>query len=265
MFSIVIPHFAQSRKHIEILNVCVYFIRKTQPVNTPIHIVRNPNSRHDITSLDILTDPDIKIHVNPYPDAGEIGTLYWMSDNKGAIQTEYAILLHDSMRCIKSLENHIVHMKSNGVHVSHLWSFHKGFSYHLNEIRQCFDLIDANKANERTMQMMKFPKGWAGCFGCSMIISIERLCFYAKHAHLFAPIEIMKVKPYREAYERILGLMFNEFEPRILDVNGDIFTQPFMGVTNTGMEYVSYEELMKRFNGYIRDKDPSIIKIFVGR
>lgn len=268
MYSFVIPHFAQTPKHVAILESCIYFIRRTQPSHdVPIYIIRNTNSTQAITSLDILTDPYIQIHDNPYPDAGEIGALYWVYSNKDKIVTDHVILFHDSMRCIRDMSSLVNTMRRERIDVSFLWFFTRGFAYYYNELKQCFDMMDPTKTIQRLQKFVCTSAGWewVGCFGSSIIISVERLTFYADHVNLFAPIAIVKSKPYREAYERILGLIFHEHESRFIVANGDIFEQPFMADTESGLENLSFEDLIVKLNDYICTTKPYAIKIFVGR
>lgn len=258
-YAFVIPHYASNLKHQKLLERCVESIRKTHSPTTPIYII-DSHSPLPIRSLDIIIDSHIWIHKNPYPNAGEIGALYWFARNAVA---EVGILLHDSMCCVDSLEPYVQKMQRECVNIQFLWHFSSAFHYHHTHILQCFQHMDPTPLTVQK-RMAKLSTGgvdWHGCFGSSLIVSQPRLKWYAETLHVFKPLPFMNEKCYREAYERILGILFFSHEQQLMSVCGNIYNHVFK--PDEKVQDMSFEELRSTVAN--RGYQGPVVKIWVGR
>lgn len=203
LFSFVVSHYATTDAHNDMLRLCIESIRNTHDIETPIHVI---DSLSPIAYTD--NDPFVYIHTNPFPEAGEVGALYWFSQNN---VSRHAAVIHDSMRILHDISKY-------GTFVHHpipMWHFEYAFQYHETQIIECIELIDpSDPIRSQRIDQFKNKAGitWTGCFGSSMLISHDRLNWYANTLDIFRPISIVRDKAYRQAYERILGLLLHENE-----------------------------------------------------
>lgn len=264
MFSFVISHYAATPKHNDILAGCIESIRKTHSSDTPIHII-DSKSPCKIVLMNILQDPYVFFHKNPFPSAGEVGALYWYATHP---VSKYAAVIHDSMRCFQDMSKFVTKMQKSQMSVSFLWFFLGAHQYHIKHIEKCFRTM-SNDEELLASRMALLRKGtrnidWVGCFGNSILVSQERLAWYSNTLHIFTPLPIMNEKPYREAYERILGIIFAQNEKNLMIINGNIFRQPYAADIEAHLEDLTYEELKNKIEKE-HDHIQPMFKFWVGR
>lgn len=254
-FCFVVSHYAHKTEHQVALCHCIQSIRDVYGPDVAIHVIDDHSPVDPAEALkDTIHAQDARlyVHLNPMPQSGEFGVLYWYLQNPHLATEPYAYCVHDSMLC----------RKSNLPKSSEwLWYFDRAHGYHHTEIRRHLDIIRSPCGDVDawwSIFMNQFTKQWVGCFGMACYIARTDLHMLQTKYSLFNSIAYVKTREDRQAMERLFALFYcHSIPPRALC--GNIFDHPEMSQPTLGA--LSYANKMAVHSDY----DKPFLKTWFGR
>ena len=238
-FCFVIGHYARDPEHRVALHHCVQSIRDVYGKDAKIHVIDD----HSPIPLEWKgDDPNLQVHLNPWPRSGEVGVLYWYLHNAALAPESYAYCLHDSMICRKAVRPSSSCM---------LWSFDRAYGYHHSEIARLLHVIRHPRGDfeawwrvflEQAMQT------WMGCFGLACFVARKDLQQLQDQHGFFDAMVLISTREDRQAMERIFGMFLCHTLRPMGSLCGSIFAHPDMA--NPRLGRLSYEEKQAAFPEY---------------
>lgn len=233
-FCFVISHYARNTEHQMALRHCIQSIREVHGPDVTIHVIDDHSPVSVSEALkDMHTDARLHVHLNPMPQSGEFGVLYWYLNHADLAPEPFAYCIHDSMVCRKPKGSHSnMHPKSS----EWLWYFDRAHGYHHAEIRRHLEIIRSLHGDVEdwwSLFQNQFTKRWVGCFGIACYIARNDLAMLHHTYGLFDSIQYVKTREDRQAMERIFALFYcHAIPPRT--ICGNIFDHPEMSQPTLG-------------------------------
>jgi hypothetical protein len=181
-------------------NECIRSIRKFHP-DTHILIIDDASDKKYI-----FKEPDIDITNNcvtidsEYKGSGELLPYYYYHKIR---HCEKVIILHDTVFLNSNISDHVNDVKT----FKYLWYFTNIWKGSRDNIINAFDIL---KHNDDLYNYFDSTQ-WFGCFGGMMALTLEMLDGVVEFFDMFKLLDIIKSRPERQNFERIIAILFCKY------------------------------------------------------
>ncbi len=239
----IMTRCVQKPEHNRLYQECYRCIRKLY--TNPIYIIDDNSNKNNLINIEMS---GVEIIQSEFPGAGEILPYYYMYHRQLG---KKAVILQDSMFLKSRLAMH------DTDDYKFLWKFSLDNSIEDGRdiIRKlCFKL----PAYEEIYDII-FDYKWSGCFGLSMILSLEFLTELQAKTGILDIIHEIKTRSHRCALERLLGACTyytKNKDSENVSLFGSIFKQEYEWGLSYDQYLAEHSELSKQC---------PIVKVWSGR